>query len=484
MIGKTRLPMALKIRSLSPLLATMAAVAVLPISLAAPLQREARVEPAPAATAKAPETEKAQTGKIETAKVEKPKKLRFQNSIVALVDGTPITSYELEQRIALVMSTSNIPRTPEMEKKVREQVLDQLVTESLQRTEANKNDITVSSVEIDKYVQNILDDNHMELNQLKEILAKGGVQFATFRSQLAASLQWQKAVQDHFQGRVTIAPEAVDAEMARIKEGENKAHYAVSEIFLAVDNPDQDEKVKKDAINLANQLKSGGQFASIARQFSQSASAAQGGDIGTVYDGQLAAELNTTLRGMKSGDVSEPVRSIGGYYILALRQRFEPENAVIEEKKPAQTAMPASLPLSRILLRMPPKPAKEYVAGVMDIAKKIQAVTQSCEWAKDNIVKNVPGALYFPLGMTRLADLNADAQAALAKTESGMVADPYLSDAGIEILVRCDPREVKKVKWQSPTREQIENQLFNEQISALARRYARDLRRNATIETR
>ena len=68
--------------------------------------------------------------------------------------------------------------------------------------------------------------------------------------------------------------------MARMMEGANKAHFAVSEIFLAVDNPDQDDKVRKDAQSLVTQIQSGATFAAIARQFSQSPSAAQGGDIG------------------------------------------------------------------------------------------------------------------------------------------------------------------------------------------------------------
>ncbi len=472
--------MALKIRVLPlllrvPALAALALLVIVPMR-AAPLQREARVEPAPAATAT--------NGDQPAAQPAKPKKPHSENGIVALVNDTPVTSYELHQRMALVMTTSNIPHTPEMEKKVRDQVLEQMQTEVLQRAEANTNDITVSAVEVDKYMKDIIEENHMSVDQLKEVLARGGVQLTTFRAQLAAQIQWQKAVNEHFQGRVTISPEAVDAEMARIKEGENKAHFAVSEIFLAVDNPDLDEKIRKDAENLVAQLKTGAQFPAIARQFSQSPSSAQGGDIGTIYDGQLAPELNKALEGMKTGDMSEPIRSIGGYYILVLRQRFEPVGTKIEEKTQTAATMPASLPLGRVLLRLPPKPPKDYVEKVLVIAKQIQEVITSCEMAEKTIVKNVPGSLYFPLGMTKLAELNEQTREALTKTESGGVADPFLSDAGVEVFVRCDKREIKQVAWKSPTRDQIEQQLFNEQISALARRYNRDLRRSANIETR
>jgi peptidyl-prolyl cis-trans isomerase SurA len=413
----------------------------------------------------------------------KPEKPRHETAIVATVNEFPITSYELSQRVALVLSTSNLERTPEIEKKVRDQVLEQLETELLQRQEAAKNDITVSSVEVDKYIQGILDENHLTKEQLNDVMAKGGVKMATFRSQIAAQILWQKAVQEHYAGRINIAPESVDAELARMKEGASKAHFQVSEIFLPVDNPDLDEKVHKDAENLVAQLQGGGRFPAMARQFSQSPSAADGGDIGMVYDGQLAPELNKTLLGMKTGDLSAPVRSIGGYYVLLLRQRFEPMGTKIVEQTPTAESLPDSLPLARILLRLPPKVTPEYLTRVTEVAKQIQAATTSCEMAS-KIPEKVPGVLFFSLGTVRLADLNQQTRDVLAKTEKGGVADPFRSDAGIELFVRCEKREVKQSVFQLPTREQIESQLFNEQISALARRYNRDLRRNANIDVR
>ena len=408
-------------------------------------------------------------------------KPHHENAIVALVNDLPITTYELSQRVSLVMSTSKIP--PGMEKKVRDQVLEQLETETLQRQEAVKNDITVSSLEVDKYIQGILDENRMNLDQLKTVLGNGNVKITTFRAQIAAQLLWQKAVQEHYAGRVNISPEAVDSEMARIQEGASKAHFTVSEIFLPVDNPDLDDKVHKDAENLVSQLQAGAQFTAVSRQFSQSPSAAEGGDIGTVYDGQLAPELNKALLAMKTGEMSPPIRSIGGYYILQLRQRYEPAGTKIEQVTPSAATLPDALPLGRILLRLPPKLPPGYLAKAIEVANQIRAATTSCEVAS-KIIEKVPGSLYFPLGTIRLADLNQQTRDVLAKTESGGVAEPFKSDAGIEIFVRCDKAAIKLVTYPVPTRDQVEQQLFSEQISALARRYNRDLRRNANIEVR
>jgi peptidyl-prolyl cis-trans isomerase SurA len=437
-------------------------------------QRDALANPPPAATPASQPAEDMPAKKPETQE-------QNQDGIVALVNDLPITAYELRQRVALVMSTSKIP--PGMEKKVREQVLDELETELLQRQEALKNDISVSSVEVDKEIKSILDDNHMTIDQLKAVLDRGNVSLATFRAQISARLLWQKAVQEHYAGRVNITPDQVDVEMARIAEGKEKAHFLVSEIFLPVDNPDLDAKVLKDAQNLETQLQAGAQFASVARQFSQSPSAAQGGDMGVVYDGQLAPELNKALESMKTGDMSQPIRAIGGYYILLLRQRFEPAGTKIVETQPSEATLPDTLPLARILLPLPANTPKNVIGNVLKAGEQIREHITSCEIA-GKIPKEVPGAQFFNMGMTRLSDLNQQTRDALAKTESGGTAEPFLSAVGVEIFVRCDKAVPKLQAWTPLTREQVEQQLFEEQISALARRYERDLRRNADIEVR
>ncbi|MDE2110309.1 MAG: peptidylprolyl isomerase [Alphaproteobacteria bacterium] len=461
--------------------------------MAAEPQRDALATPAPATTAPAngpvrdqgaqPDNEAA-SGMTQQASIAPapPAATHYEDNIVALVNDKPISAYDLHQRVALVMTTAGIPDTPEMKKKVRQQVLEKLEEEMLQRQEALKNDITVSSVEVDKDIQEILSSNHMTMDQLKEVLAHGHVAVATLRSQIAASLLWQKAVSQEYAGRVHITPDQVDNELARIAEGAHKVHFVVSEIFLPVDTPEQDAKVLKDAQNLEAQIRAGAPFPAIARQFSQSPSAAQGGDIGLVYDGQLSPELTAQLEKMQPGDMSQPIRSIGGYYILLLRQRLEPVGTKVPEA-PQLTALPASLPLARILLPLGPTPPKALAENALKIAMAMRSHIATCEIAK-KVTQEVKGSLYFDLGMTKLSDLSPQIRDALAKTESGGTAEPFQSAAGIELFVRCDKAVPKVEAFQMPTRDQVEQQLFEEQISALARRYNRDLKRNADIELR
>jgi peptidyl-prolyl cis-trans isomerase SurA len=318
------------------------------------------------------------------------------------------------------------------------------------------------------------------------------VAIETLRAQIAVQLAWQKAIEDEYADRINITPQDVDEELARAKEGADKPHYLVAEIFLAVESPDQDAKVLKNANDLISQMKNGAPFPTIARQFSQSPSAAEGGDLGWVHDGQLAPDLNDALRKLRPGGVSDPIRSSGGYYILALRQRQEGEGTKVapppaEPVEPEAPKHPGYLPLARFMLPLPPKASKDYIDKATELAEHIRSQNPTCQQLQ-KFSATLKGSVYVNLGEMKLTDLGADIQAALAKTESGEATPPFRTSVGVEMIARCDrqkPRPVAELApYKTPTRDEVERRLFQRQISMLARRYIRDLRREANVETR
>jgi peptidyl-prolyl cis-trans isomerase SurA len=405
------------------------------------------------------------------------------DSVAAIVNDTVITDYDLRQRIGLYIATSNAHPSPEVLKKVRGQVLRQLETERIQLLEAQKNKITVSAADVDKSIDNILKDNHLTLQQLTAILARSGVKLATMRSQIASQVAWSKAVQAQYGDRIDITKADVDAELRRMAEGRNKPHFLVSEIFLPIDNPEDDGKVRKSMEDMEDQLRSGASFGELARQFSQNPTAASGGDMGVVVQGQLPKELDDVLSKMRPGSLSPPIRSTGGYYILLLRARQEGENANVPEvaQKPVNEH-PESLPLNRILIPIGPKPPKELLDRVMAFATNVRTQIQSCDGLGDAI-KKMKGVVFMNLGNMRLTDLSPQIQQALAQTQAGQTTMPFQSAAGVELFVRCDQgAPPPQSAFHLPSRDEVEQQLFEQRMAVLSRQYLRDLRRDADIE--
>lgn len=405
------------------------------------------------------------------------------DGVAAIVNDSVISDYDLRQRMALFIATSGVKPGSDALNAIRDQVLKELETEQMQLMEARKDNISVSAAEIDKAIADILKSNNLSMEQLKAVLSQGGVDIATLRSQISVQIAWSKLVQDQLGDRVHIAPEDVDAELARIKQAANKPRFLVSEIFQAVDSPEQDAKVQKDMADLYNQIQLGAPFASVARQFSQNPTAAAGGDLGWIQEGQLPAELAKRLSTMAVGDASEPIRAPGGYYILQLRDKQEPAGSKLPDAPKDPSGVPGTLPLARVLIPIGPKPAKDLADRALQAAGVLREHLRDCARAPD-LVKRMPGAVYMNLGTMKLADLSADMQEAIAKTGPGESTAPFQSSAGVELILRCDKTVPKESVFVIPTRDQVEQQLYEEQMTILARRYMRDLRREADVETR
>src|SRR5207237_8208149 len=123
---------------------------------------------------------------------------------------------------------------------------------------------------------------------------------------------------------------------------------------LAGDGPAEDDAVRAAAERILQQAKQGAPFATIAGQLIRSSSAASGGDIGWVLQGQLADELDHALANLLPGQFAGPVHAEGGYYILLLRNRLEPAGSATAQATAA--AIPdadAPLPHDRFLIPLP-----------------------------------------------------------------------------------------------------------------------------------
>jgi len=407
------------------------------------------------------------------------------NSIVATVNDESISDFELRQRVALYLALQGISQqlTPEQRTRIRTQILEVLESEKLQLQEAVKKKITVSPVEVDKRINAMIQEYRFTIEQLRENLSKAGASEDALRSQITASIAWQKAVQDEYSDRVNVTPEMIAAEMARHAEGANKPHFRVMEIFLPVDNPEHDAQVKKDAQEVENQLRQGAPFAVVARQFSQHPSAATGGDMGWVSEGELAPELNAALAKLAVGEISTAIRSTGGYYVIALRERQEPLGTKIDAVPTGPTGPAGTLPLARLLFPVGSDVAKEQLEEILKVANTIQQRYGGCAQL-DDLSKKMTGTVYMDLGDAKLSELSPQIQEAMKNTRPGDAALPFMSEAGVELIGRCDKRVEIKTAYVMPTQQQVEDQLFQNQISALARRYLRDLKRGANIQVR
>jgi len=241
--------------------------------------------------------------------------------IAAVVNDEVISAFDLVSRIRMVLISSNIADSPETRQRIAGQVLRSLIDEKLQLQEAKRQSVTATDDEINKALEQIEKQNNMKGGGLNEFMKARGIDRGALVDQLTASIVWAKLVRRQAVQTASISDEEIDTALKRVKEHAGEPQSRVAEIFLAVDNPAQEEEVRHLAERLSQQMKQGARFSAVATQFSQSATAAVGGDIGWVRPDQLPPELAKAAAQLKPGELSPPIRTAGGYYLMLVIDR-------------------------------------------------------------------------------------------------------------------------------------------------------------------
>lgn len=243
-------------------------------------------------------------------------------TIAAVVNDDAITASDVKERLDLLMISSGIPPSEEIRKRLMPQVINMLVDESLMMQEATRAGIKITPQDIETGFATIAQQNGMPLDQFKAMMKRQGVPVRAVENQIRAQMAWGKVVQQKIRPTITVNDLEVDNMLERLRANIGTSEYLVGEIFLPIDNPSQEVDVKQLAMRLTREmLQAKAPFQRVATQFSQSASAKRGGDLGWVQEGQLSPEIEEVLLRMNEGDLSEPIRTLSGYYIITLRKK-------------------------------------------------------------------------------------------------------------------------------------------------------------------
>ncbi|MGC5698597.1 peptidylprolyl isomerase [Pseudomonas sp. NFXW11] len=140
------------------------------------------------------------------------------------------------------------------------------------------------------------------------------------------------------------------------------ALYRVSQIFLAVGDPQALEAVRKQAQELSRKAQAApGEFAALAAQYSQDPdSARRGGDSGLQPLQQLVPEVRAAVARLKVGGVSEVVQSAAGFHVLKLTEQQPPRSASLDELRERLTQALRAQRQEQI--------AKAYLEGMLNTA--------------------------------------------------------------------------------------------------------------------
>jgi peptidyl-prolyl cis-trans isomerase SurA len=395
-----------------------------------------------------------------------------ETRIAAVVNDEVISVGDVQSRLRMVMLSSNFPDSPETRQRIVNQVLRTIVDEKLQLQEAKKQNVSATDDEVNKAISQIEKQNNMQPGQLDGVLKAHGIDRSALVEQVTASIVWAKLVRRLLAQTNAVSDEEIDDALKRLKESINEPQSRVAEIFLAVDNPQQEEDVRRLAERLIEQMKHGARFSAVAQQFSQSATAAVGGDLGWLRAEQLSPELAKVVTPMRPGELSPPIRTAAGYYLMLVLDRRSGRLSASDEE--------ATLHLVQVVFPLPPQASEAMRRSALLEAQNTRTTAKNCaELLK--IGKEKGSAQLSSEGHLRINQISAAVRTIVTGLQVGEPSRPIVQKNGVGVIMVCDKEASNSTL---PSREELADQLTRQRAENLARRYMRDLRRAAFVDVR
>lgn len=265
--------------------------------------------------------------------------------IAVTVNDDPISERDISDRTKLVIVSTGMRDTKDNRNKVRPQALESLIEEQIKVQQAELNDLEVTSEETLKGFDALAAQNNMTADQFSTLLKRQGVPKQTLMKQLKADISWRKFVKTVLRPQINITENDINARMQRMKTNIGKKEYQLMEIYLPVSGEQNDKKVKEMAAQLVREMKvKKAPFEAVAAQFSQSATAGQGGMMGWMTVDSLAPKLGDAVSKLQKGGVTSPIREDNGYYIL----KAHDVRTASDDTMPSQDDMLNSIGLERL----------------------------------------------------------------------------------------------------------------------------------------
>jgi len=391
--------------------------------------------------------------------------------IVAVVNDQVISEYDLNLRMSLIVAATGGVSSQEEYQTLRKNVLDSMVDERLQIQEAKQFEIEATDAEINNAITTIARNNNMSRDDFTRYLTSIGSDIRTLRPQIESGIVWQHLIQGRFGAQTQVSEAEVDAVLNRLMESAGEAEYLVSEIFLKVPSIADRDSQRQLAQRLSEQLRNGAPFESLARQFSSATSAAIGGNMGWVMADQVNKAMATELTGMQVGDVSDPIETSDGFYVIRLQDR---------RKVLGADPLDVQLTLKQITMPFSQDSTEEERTA---LANRVQTVTANYDICANTAAAaaDLGSTSQGDVGTVRLRDLPQNIRTELQELQVGQASKPFAAQNQMQVLIVCG-RDEPEV--QPPSYQMIENNLVDQRLAMMSRRYLRDLRQDAIIDYR
>ena len=246
--------------------------------------------------------------------------------LIAVIDGEPYTLSNIntyaKTKLGRPFPSGDLKQIDDKDRGI----LEQFITDKLLEAEVREAGIIVSDVDVDNYIEQVKKNNRLSDEDLKVALSRENQTLAGYKASVKAEIEKSDLVDRQVRRKVTISDDDVERyyKLNSSKFRSNDRARIRHILLRLTENapPETVQSVTAQGKELYKRLAAGEDFATLAREFSQGAGQADGGEIGWVNRGTLIAGIeDVAFQKLSVGQVSEPFRTSMGVHIVKLEGR-------------------------------------------------------------------------------------------------------------------------------------------------------------------
>jgi peptidyl-prolyl cis-trans isomerase SurA len=387
------------------------------------------------------------------------------DGVIATVNDQVISQSDVRNRMRWMLLRFQEQPDEQILQQIQTQAIEDLIDEKVQLQEFYKltKEEKIKPAEIDESIGDLARQYKMAPDQFVLAVQQAGIPIQSLRDMEEAKIGWSALIRGRYYKSVRVSELRIDEMLHRIQSSLTKPQYRIAEIFLYA--PDQASRInaRTRAESLIKNVNGGADFSALAQQFSAAPSASAGGDLNWLSPGDMRPEIEeAVLKAPTVPVLLPPIESESGIYVIALTGKREPTDAT-----------------KSVILNLEQAVARgEGASGKLETLKT--KVTRCTDIA--GALEGVDGVTHTPMkdvGLMQVAPAYRTPLEGLEPGQSTSVIE--LSDGAKMVFFVCDK---KSGDPDLPSREEIKDRLFNQELALVAERYLRDLKREATVVRR
>ena len=386
--------------------------------------------------------------------------------VAVIVNDGVVLESDIQQRMDDFKknATLNGEKIPSDED-LRDDIQEQLITAEIQLQIADKVGIKISDEELNLTLKRLAQQNNLEIEEFIKVVEERGDSYSDLREHVRKNLKINRVQQGRIQNKIQISKDELD-NFLQTDEAQNQLgpELRVRQILIRNNSSKDVNEIYEETLS---SLKSGINIENLISNFSEDGSS---GDLGWRKLPAFPELFSSSLKNMKIGDLSLPIKSGAGNHILYLEDKRGP--TVLFEKQ---------WNVRHILLipnRIRPDAASEEL--INQIKNRIESGEDFGELASE--YSDDPGSKQEGgnLGWAGEGVYDDEFERQMIKANQNEITAPFLSQFGWHII------EVLGTRVEDKTNENIEDRafsyLFNKKFQEELETDLQELRADAFVE--